>query len=168
MSRREIKKVKRRLLDPRLARETLAGLRDMEPLPGEYRAAGPSPSAGSSTQPVIATTHKDSGGAYEVLIPIDSICGRAEAEVDLKLEASEDRITLAKLERARSIQQTFFWFLQGFVAAGGAPELAPFVRYISSFLDLEWQRSRTRRYLARPGGKFSPPPLAALYRDFLL
>jgi hypothetical protein len=26
---------------------------------------------------------------------------------------------LAKLERARLIQQTFFWFLQGFIAAGG-------------------------------------------------
>ncbi|GAA5867140.1 hypothetical protein JCM3774_004407 [Rhodotorula dairenensis] len=45
---------------------------------------------------------------------------------------------LATLERARSVQQTFFWFLQGFILAGGAPELAPFVRYISSFLDLEW------------------------------
>ncbi len=30
---------------------------------------------------------------------------------------------LAKLERARSIQQTFFWFLQGFIAAGGEEEL---------------------------------------------
>lgn len=116
--------------------------------------------------PVIAITHKVSGGAYEVLIPIDSVRGRAEAGIDVEFEASEDRISfvatatfirlpqletnrlhtisrdtvtvfihwwgyeialpppaLAKLERARSIQQTFFWFLQGFLAAGGEGEL---------------------------------------------
>ncbi|TKA53702.1 hypothetical protein B0A53_03744 [Rhodotorula sp. CCFEE 5036] len=143
-----------------MARKTLAGLRDMESPPDTYRPAEPTPSGGPSMRPLIAVTHKISGDAYEVLTPIDSIRGRVEAKIDVELGASENQIissevvtifihwwgyeialpppALAKLERARSIQQTFFWFLQGFIAAGGAPELAPFVRYISSFLDLEW------------------------------
>ncbi|GAA5969612.1 hypothetical protein JCM11641_008177 [Rhodosporidiobolus odoratus] len=55
------------------------------------------------------------------------------------------------LSSVASVQQTFFTFLQAFVAAGdtdctfsaipsraGAPELAPLVRYISSYFDMEW------------------------------
>ncbi|GAA5859448.1 hypothetical protein JCM8547_006828 [Rhodosporidiobolus lusitaniae] len=43
------------------------------------------------------------------------------------------------LQSVASVQQSFFTFLQAFVAAGGAPELAPFVRYISSYADMEWK-----------------------------
>ncbi|BGP26483.1 hypothetical protein Rt10032_c11g4563 [Rhodotorula toruloides] len=42
------------------------------------------------------------------------------------------------LSSVASIQQTFFTFLQAFVIADGAPEIAPYVRYISSYADMEW------------------------------
>ncbi|GAA5899741.1 hypothetical protein JCM8208_004551 [Rhodotorula glutinis] len=43
------------------------------------------------------------------------------------------------LSSVASVQSSFFTFLQAFTLAGGAPELAPFVRYISSYCDMEWQ-----------------------------
>ncbi|BGP50218.1 hypothetical protein JCM10450v2_006134 [Rhodotorula kratochvilovae] len=43
------------------------------------------------------------------------------------------------LSSVASVQSSFFTFLQAFVLAGGAPELAPFVKYISSYIDMEWQ-----------------------------
>ncbi|GAA6003417.1 uncharacterized protein JCM10292_001577 [Rhodotorula paludigena] len=46
--------------------------------------------------------------------------------------------TLRTLSSVASVQSSFFTFLQAFVLAGGAPELAPFVRYISSYCDMEW------------------------------
>ncbi|GAA5899708.1 hypothetical protein JCM6882_005418 [Rhodosporidiobolus microsporus] len=43
------------------------------------------------------------------------------------------------LSSVASVQQSFFQFLSIFVAAGGAPELAPLVKYISSYFDMEFQ-----------------------------
>ncbi|GAA6015552.1 hypothetical protein JCM10207_008635 [Rhodosporidiobolus poonsookiae] len=48
------------------------------------------------------------------------------------------------LSSVASVQQSFFTFLQAFVVAGGAPELAPLVRYISSYLDMEWSAIRAQ------------------------
>ncbi|GAA5926204.1 uncharacterized protein JCM15063_000215 [Sporobolomyces koalae] len=53
-------------------------------------------------------------------------------------EISLPQSALVRLASAHSVQQTFFGFLQAFVVAGGAPELAPFIRYISNFLDMEF------------------------------
>ncbi|GAA5840460.1 hypothetical protein JCM9279_007332 [Rhodotorula babjevae] len=48
------------------------------------------------------------------------------------------------LSSVASVQSSFFTFLQAFTLAGGAPELAPFVRYISSYCDMEWQAIRAQ------------------------
>ncbi|GAA6038449.1 hypothetical protein JCM8097_007656 [Rhodosporidiobolus ruineniae] len=48
------------------------------------------------------------------------------------------------LASVASVQQAFFTFLQAFIAAGGAPELAPLVRYISSYFDMEFQAIRAQ------------------------
>ncbi|KAM0754866.1 hypothetical protein T439DRAFT_352839 [Meredithblackwellia eburnea MCA 4105] len=45
---------------------------------------------------------------------------------------------LETLRSAHSISSTLFSFLQAFVVAGGAPELAPFVKYLSSYVDMEY------------------------------
>ncbi|GAA5975440.1 hypothetical protein JCM5350_006480 [Sporobolomyces pararoseus] len=53
-------------------------------------------------------------------------------------EISLPPVVLSKLSAVHSVQQTFFGFLQAFVVAGGAPELAPFIRYISNYIDMEF------------------------------
>ncbi|KAK4699651.1 hypothetical protein P7C70_g6608, partial [Phenoliferia sp. Uapishka_3] len=45
---------------------------------------------------------------------------------------------LETLGHVHSVSNTLFKFLQAFVISGGAPELAPFVKYLSSYIDLEW------------------------------
>lgn len=47
--------------------------------------------------------------------------------------------TIAYLNTVHSISGTFFTFLSTLTIAGGAPELQPFIRYISSFVDLEYK-----------------------------
>ncbi|KDE09496.1 hypothetical protein MVLG_00396 [Microbotryum lychnidis-dioicae p1A1 Lamole] len=46
--------------------------------------------------------------------------------------------TMLSLSQFRNFQNTLFAVLQAFVIAGGAPELAPFIRYISMYMDTEW------------------------------
>ncbi|GAA6006070.1 hypothetical protein JCM11491_002019 [Sporobolomyces phaffii] len=53
-------------------------------------------------------------------------------------ELSLPPAVLVKLSSVHSVQQTFLGFLQAFAVTGGAPEIAPFVRYISNYLDMEF------------------------------
>ncbi|GAA5897268.1 hypothetical protein JCM5296_000986 [Sporobolomyces johnsonii] len=48
---------------------------------------------------------------------------------------------LKTLASVQSVQQTFFTFLQG---CAGAPELVPFVRYVSSYIDMEMSAIRSQ------------------------
>jgi len=45
---------------------------------------------------------------------------------------------LRHLDSVHSVSNTAFTFLQALVVSGGAPELAPLVRYFSAYMDMEW------------------------------
>ncbi|GAA5965105.1 hypothetical protein JCM3765_004859 [Sporobolomyces pararoseus] len=67
-------------------------------------------------------------------------------------EISLPPVVLSRLSAVHSVQQTFFGFIQAFVVAGGAPELAPFVRfirYISNYVDMEYSAIQSQN----KGGK---------------
>lgn len=46
--------------------------------------------------------------------------------------------SMQHLQSAHSISSTVFAFLQA-MTASGAPELTPFVRYLSMYFDMEWK-----------------------------
>lgn len=46
---------------------------------------------------------------------------------------------MASLSKAHSIQNTFFGCLAALIITGGAPELAPYLQYISTYLDMEFK-----------------------------
>lgn len=51
---------------------------------------------------------------------------------------------LRDLDHAHLVSTYLLHFLQGFVLAGGAPELAPFLRAIAAYFDLEWDAIRSQ------------------------
>lgn len=46
---------------------------------------------------------------------------------------------MAQLANVHSVSSTLLSFFQAFVVYSGAPELAPFIRYLSSYIDLEFK-----------------------------
>ncbi|GAA5926904.1 hypothetical protein JCM1841_000363 [Sporobolomyces salmonicolor] len=95
-------------------------------------------------------------GAFEVLADVSGALVRKSGSQE-RFEAPRDRVgvflywwgyelslpppALETLASLQSVQQTFFTFLQAFV---GAPELAPFVRYVSSYVDMEISAIRSQ------------------------
>ncbi|GAA5986263.1 hypothetical protein JCM10908_006481 [Rhodotorula pacifica] len=174
-SSKRVKKVKKRLLKPEIARAILADLRAMDPSSNESTTSfrrSANESAPESLQQQLQerktlslhssarlsqwseTVTAVQQQAFDQLGLASATFLRLASATDRTFPISVTEVTMlvywwgyelalppsvmVKLARARSIQQSFFWFLQAFIAAGGAPELAPFVRYIASYLDLEW------------------------------
>ncbi|SCV71515.1 BQ2448_3103 [Microbotryum intermedium] len=92
-------------------------------------------------------------GAYELLADISgAMVRRSGAQNGMKapfdgmgvfiyywgFEITVPPATMATLSKVRNFQNTVFAVLQAFVIAGGAPELTPFIRYISTYMDIEW------------------------------
>lgn len=52
--------------------------------------------------------------------------------------------TIKVLGKAHSVSSTFFTFFTAFVIAGGAPELMPYLNYLSTFIDMEFAAIRAQ------------------------
>ncbi|GAA6060230.1 hypothetical protein JCM10212_003470 [Sporobolomyces blumeae] len=74
-------------------------------------------------------------GRFEFVAPFDTV---AVFVYWWGYELSLPPPILVRLKSVQSVQQYFFNLLQLLVVTGGTPELAPFIRYISSYLDMEF------------------------------
>ena len=95
----------------------------------------------SRSKPTVLSLHE------QQLTPLRhlGLRDRAAAGLDRHARPRAQRLVLALWlpERASSIHSMRL-ISQALLLAGGAPELQPFVRYISAYLDLEWTAIRTQ------------------------
>lgn len=143
-----------------MAVETLIGLPTLPPAMPSYGGplAGVNPiSLITSPRTTMASAAAQQAGAFDAIGAItgqviQSANGGEEAMLEVHppldrlaifvhwwgFELTMPRPTMNYLSTAHSISGAFMSFLQTMVVSGGVPELLPFVRYISQFMDMEF------------------------------
>lgn len=117
------------------------------------------------TQPAttLAGIGARKGGAFDALADVSALAiqhshGGIEAMQEIKpptdrmavfvywwgFELTIPEPSMKYLGTAHSVSGAFLGFLQTMVTTGGVPELLPFVRYISSFVDMEFNAIRSQ------------------------
>ncbi|PWN48085.1 hypothetical protein IE53DRAFT_370910 [Violaceomyces palustris] len=108
----------------------------------------------TSPQATLISTYGQSSGAFDALAGLSGAAIRATTDMD-SIHPPLDRMsifvhwwgfeltlpkpTMAYLNTAHSVSGAFLSFLQTMVVSGGVPELLPFVKYISMYMDVEFK-----------------------------
>lgn len=116
-----------------------------------------------SPSQAVASTTAEHAGMYDALASVSAAAleysqGGPEAMLDIKpptdrmavfihwwgFELTLPPPSIKYLSTARSVSGAFMSFLQTMATTSGAPELLPFIRYISTFMDMEFSAIKSQ------------------------